>query len=123
MKHFVKILVTLVLMLAVNYCVSAQNNFSDSSYLIKQRFEAFEYYNNSYKRQIDKEVYVQKIRQPEIKQIVVNNYYDSYDYQYYSRIQRFNRGIINYGYFGSYYMPYNYVIPVIHIRGHNKHHK
>ncbi len=122
MKYFLKILVTLTLMLGVSYCVSSQNNFNDSSYLNRQRSDAFEYYNNSYKRSNNKEVYVENIRQPEVKQIVINNYYDRYDYPYYSRIKRFNSPIVNYGYFGHYYRPYNYMIPVIRIGGHHHRH-
>jgi len=98
-------------MLSVSYCVSSQE-INEETLLIKKRNEAFSYYNDSYKRRINKEVYIQEIRQPEVKQIVVNNYY-----------VRDNRGcgnIVNYGYFGNYYRPYNYVIPIVHIGGHRR---
>jgi hypothetical protein len=125
MKDSIKIVITLILMLGVSYCVSSQNSFNDSVYQVKQRYEAFEYYNNSYKRQTNKDVYVDNIRQPEVKEIVVNNYYyyDGNDYSYFSRIRRFNRPIVNYGYFGRYYTPYNYTIPIVRIGAHHKHHR
>lgn len=118
MKNYMKIGIALLMMFGFSYCALSQTMFDDSLLKLKQRNEAFDFYSSSYKSRTNKEVYVQEIRQPEVKQIVVNNYYDSYEYPYSSRIRRFSNPIVNYGYFGSYYIPYKYTIPIIRIGNH-----